>query len=67
MAVTQGEVVGVAKTHLHPNPEGSSPAGHYLGGVVVVPGVPPARSRFCPHPGETGMDLVSGFDRLLLH
>jgi aminoglycoside 6'-N-acetyltransferase I len=38
VAVTQGEVVGVAKTHLHPNPEGSSPAGHYLGGVVVAPG-----------------------------
>ncbi|GAP56853.1 hypothetical protein AHiyo6_34180 [Arthrobacter sp. Hiyo6] len=38
VAVTQGEVVGVAKTHLHPTPEGSSPAGHYLGGVVVAPG-----------------------------
>jgi aminoglycoside 6'-N-acetyltransferase I len=39
VAVTQGEVVGVAKTHLHPDPDGSSPAGHYLGGVVVAPGV----------------------------
>lgn len=38
VAVTQGEVVGVAKTHLHPDPEGSAPAGHYLGGVVVAPG-----------------------------
>ncbi|GAA4049428.1 hypothetical protein GCM10023063_41320 [Arthrobacter methylotrophus] len=38
VAVTQDEVVGVAKTHLHPNPEGCSPAGHYLGGVVVAPG-----------------------------
>ena len=38
LAVTHGEVIGVAKTHLHPNPEGSSPAGHYLGGVVVAPG-----------------------------
>ncbi|WP_427175228.1 N-acetyltransferase family protein [Arthrobacter sp. 92] len=38
VAVMQGEVVGVAKTHLHPNPEGRSPAGHYLGGVVVAPG-----------------------------
>ena len=37
VAVTQGEVAGVAKTHLHPNPEGSAPAGHYLGGVVVAP------------------------------
>lgn len=38
VAVTQGEVAGVAKTHLHPNPDGSAPAGHYLGGVVVAPG-----------------------------
>jgi len=38
VAVTQGDVVGVAKTHIHPDPEGSSPAGNYLGGVVVAPG-----------------------------
>jgi aminoglycoside 6'-N-acetyltransferase I len=37
VAVTQGEVIGVAKTHFHSNREGSSPAGHYLGGVVVAP------------------------------
>lgn len=37
VAVTQGEVIGVAKTHFHPDPEGSSPAGHYLGGLVVSP------------------------------
>lgn len=38
VAVTQGEVVGVAKTHLHPDPDDGAPAGHYLGGVVVAPG-----------------------------
>lgn len=38
VAVKQREVTGVAKTHLHPNPEGGAPAGHYLGGVVVAPG-----------------------------
>lgn len=38
VAVTQGEIVGVAKTRLHQDPEGSAPAGHYLGGVVVAPG-----------------------------
>jgi aminoglycoside 6'-N-acetyltransferase I len=38
VAVTQGEVVGVAKTHFHADSDGSSPAGHYLGGVVVAPG-----------------------------
>ncbi|MFJ4169846.1 GNAT family N-acetyltransferase [Paenarthrobacter sp. NPDC089714] len=38
VAVTQDEVVGVAKTHLHPEPEGNAPAGHYLGGVEVAPG-----------------------------
>jgi aminoglycoside 6'-N-acetyltransferase I len=38
VAVMQGEVVGVAKTHLHPDPDGGAPAGHYLGGVVVAPG-----------------------------
>ncbi|MGM7777425.1 GNAT family N-acetyltransferase [Arthrobacter sp. KNU-44] len=38
VAVTQGEVVGVAKMHLHLGPDGAAPAGHYLGGVVVAPG-----------------------------
>jgi aminoglycoside 6'-N-acetyltransferase I len=38
VAITQGKVVGVAKTHLHPDPDGGSPAGHYLGGVEVAPG-----------------------------
>lgn len=38
VAVAGGEVIGVAKTHFHPDPEGRSPAGHYLGGVVVAPG-----------------------------
>ncbi|MGM7775762.1 GNAT family N-acetyltransferase [Arthrobacter sp. KNU-44] len=38
VAVTHGKVIGVAKTHFHPNPDGGSPAGHYLGGVVVAPG-----------------------------
>ncbi|MBT2551535.1 GNAT family N-acetyltransferase [Arthrobacter sp. ISL-5] len=37
VAVTAGEVVGAAKTHFHPDPDGSAPAGHYLGGVVVAP------------------------------
>ncbi|MFK4299225.1 hypothetical protein ABH924_004406 [Arthrobacter sp. GAS37] len=36
VAVAQGEVVGVAKRHFHPDPEGGCPAGHYLGGVVVL-------------------------------
>lgn len=38
VAVTEDEVVGVAKTHLHPNPDGNAPTGHYLGGVEVAPG-----------------------------
>ncbi|MFM9432768.1 GNAT family N-acetyltransferase [Arthrobacter sp. MP_2.3] len=38
VAVAAGEVVGAAKTHFHPDPDGSVPAGHYLGGVVVAPG-----------------------------
>jgi len=37
VAVTVGEVVGAAKTDFHPDPNGSAPAGHYLGGVVVAP------------------------------
>ncbi|WP_277208625.1 GNAT family N-acetyltransferase [Isoptericola croceus] len=30
-------VVGWAKTHLYPRPDGVAPAGHYLGGVTVHP------------------------------
>ncbi len=37
VAVTRGTLIGVAKTHFHVNREGSSPAGHYLGGLVVGP------------------------------
>ncbi|WP_255769253.1 GNAT family N-acetyltransferase [Pseudarthrobacter sulfonivorans] len=37
-AVTAGGIIGVAKTHFHPDPDGAVPAGHYLGGIVVVPG-----------------------------
>ncbi|MFF2842420.1 GNAT family N-acetyltransferase [Paenarthrobacter sp. NPDC057981] len=37
VAITQDEVVGVAKTHFHPTPEDNAPAGHYLGGVEVAP------------------------------
>ncbi|MGT2464174.1 N-acetyltransferase family protein [Sinomonas atrocyanea] len=36
-AVSDDQVVGVAKTHFHPEPDGAAPAGHYLGGVVVTP------------------------------
>lgn len=38
VAVADGEVIGVAKTHFHSDPEGRSPAGHYLAGVVVASG-----------------------------
>lgn len=38
VSVTQDEVAGVSKTHLHPYPEGTAPAGHYLGCVEVAPG-----------------------------
>ncbi len=36
VAVLQGEMVGVAKTHFHGEPDGESPPGHYLGGVVIT-------------------------------
>lgn len=36
VATIQDEVVGVAKTHFHGEPDGKVP-GHYLGGVVVPP------------------------------
>jgi aminoglycoside 6'-N-acetyltransferase I len=35
IAAIQDEIVGVAKTHFHGEPDGEAPAGHYLGGVVV--------------------------------
>ncbi|MFB9716311.1 GNAT family N-acetyltransferase [Arthrobacter methylotrophus] len=63
VAVTAGEVVGAAKTHFHPDPEGRAPAGHYLGGVVVAPGF---RLRGVGSAlTQARMDLVSGFERLL--
>lgn len=37
VAVREGEVIGVAKTHFHGEPDGEAPAGHYLGGIVVAP------------------------------
>ncbi|WP_461165006.1 GNAT family N-acetyltransferase [Arthrobacter sp. R4-81] len=37
VASIQEEIVGVAKTHFHGEPDGKAPAGHYLGGVVVSP------------------------------
>ena len=37
VAAIQGEIVGVAKTHFHGEPDGKAAAGHYLGGVVVTP------------------------------
>ncbi|UKA50964.1 GNAT family N-acetyltransferase [Arthrobacter sp. FW305-123] len=37
VAVMQSEIVGIAKTHFHGEPDGHAPAGHYLGGVVVHP------------------------------
>lgn len=37
IAKVEGKVIGVAKTHLHAEPDGDVPAGHYLGGIVVTP------------------------------
>lgn len=37
VAVVDGEIVGVAKTHFHSEPDGAAPAGYYLGGIVVAP------------------------------
>ncbi len=41
VAVTDGVIVGAAKTHFFPRaeatPEGTVPAGHYLGGITVHP------------------------------
>ncbi|RAX45491.1 hypothetical protein DQ354_10430 [Arthrobacter sp. AQ5-06] len=38
VATVGGELAGVAKTHHHPEADGTAPAGHYLGGIVVGPG-----------------------------
>jgi len=37
VAIVQDQVVGIAKTHVHGEPEGGAPAGHYLGGVIINP------------------------------
>lgn len=37
IAETKGRLVGAAKTHFHAQPDGDAPAGHYLGGVLVLP------------------------------
>ncbi|RJT75655.1 GNAT family N-acetyltransferase [Arthrobacter cheniae] len=37
VAEVGGQVVGVAKTHFHEEPDHEAPAGHYLGGVMVKP------------------------------
>ncbi|MFI2754946.1 GNAT family N-acetyltransferase [Cellulomonas sp. P22] len=37
VATVDGEVVGVAKTHLFEEPDGDAPAGHYLCGIEVAP------------------------------
>ncbi|WP_257998403.1 GNAT family N-acetyltransferase [Zhihengliuella halotolerans] len=37
VALLGGALVGAGKTHLHREPDGPAPAGHYLGGVVVHP------------------------------
>ncbi|GAB2745907.1 GNAT family N-acetyltransferase [Sinomonas soli] len=33
----EGTLLGYAKTHRYPTPDGAAPAGHYLGGIVVHP------------------------------
>ncbi len=35
VATVGGELVGVAKTHHHPEARAEAPAGHYLGGILV--------------------------------
>lgn len=37
VAVSDRGLLGFAKTHLYPAPDGGAPAGHYLGGIVVHP------------------------------
>jgi aminoglycoside 6'-N-acetyltransferase I len=36
-APAEGALLGYAKTHRYPAPDGAAPAGHYLGGIVVHP------------------------------
>jgi GNAT superfamily N-acetyltransferase len=36
-AQADGALLGYAKTHRYPAPDGAAPAGHYLGGIVVRP------------------------------
>ncbi len=35
VAEVEGQVVGIAKTHFHKEPDGDAPAGHYRGGVQL--------------------------------
>ncbi|MFQ6155414.1 N-acetyltransferase family protein [Micrococcus luteus] len=37
VAVSDRGLLGYAKTHVYPAPDGAAPAGHYLGGIVVHP------------------------------
>ncbi|MGO4238341.1 GNAT family N-acetyltransferase [Pseudarthrobacter sp. YAF2] len=37
IAARQDDIVGIAKTHFHSEPDITAPAGHYLGGIVVSP------------------------------
>ncbi|WP_425861196.1 GNAT family N-acetyltransferase [Arthrobacter sp. TWP1-1] len=37
VAIAGGTVVGWAKTHYWDQPDGQTPAGHYLGGITVAP------------------------------
>ncbi|MDP9886263.1 GNAT superfamily N-acetyltransferase [Sinomonas atrocyanea] len=37
VAVSDRGLLGYAKTHVYPAPDGGAPAGHYLGGIVVHP------------------------------
>ena len=36
-AAVRGEIVGMAKTHFHGEPDADVPAGHFLGGIEVAP------------------------------
>ncbi|GHG54431.1 hypothetical protein GCM10012320_25680 [Sinomonas cellulolyticus] len=36
-AVSDDQVVGIAKTHFYEEPVGAAPAGHYLGGITGAP------------------------------
>jgi aminoglycoside 6'-N-acetyltransferase I len=37
VAERNGLLIGAAKTHFFPGPDGPAPAGHYLGGITVHP------------------------------